>query len=144
METYHLEPSYDIIRKPHPPHHMIAYRASDVKRSRIDGSKFDYVVAPPLPPGEPNGLHSNDNITTDHHYSHHQTVKRQSSFGRLRGSSCPMVLVADYRFFNEFSSNNINESMSGITRRLVSSSLSLPLSLPPSLPSPSLSLSLCR
>ena len=171
-ETYHIEPSENFIKRPHP-HHMIAYRASDVKK-RAERTKFDFVVAPPLPPEaqtETTKDHNSDQLNhktntlangRDIPLNDHQTVKRQSQ-GNIGGSSCSMILVADYRFFREFGArSDVNMSMAGITRRLVSDvemkmkivmlhtsstlfplplspSLSLlPPSLPPSPPSPSL------
>lgn len=122
LETYHFEPSDNFIKGPHP-YHMIAYRASDVK-SRLDGSKFDYVVAPPLPPEEQTGTTSTHKSNNNADYRGipsrgHQTAKRQSQGGTGR-TSCPMMLVADYRFFNKFGvGGDTNESIAGITRRLV-------------------------
>ena len=111
-ETYHLEPSQDFIKRPHPPH-MIAYRSSDVKRRLgVNGSRFDYVVAPPLPPDV-------QTPTTSDHHEDHQTVKRQSE-GNIGGTSCSMIIVADYRFYDQFAAGgNEDENIAGITRRLV-------------------------
>lgn len=152
-ETYHFEPSEYFIKKPHP-HHMIAYRASDVKR-KINRSKFDHVVVPPLPPEEQTKTNDRPTSTNADHSGistgTHQTVKRQA-IGDIGGSSCPVYLVSDFRFFKEFGLGDFNESVAGITRRLVSELVSgsecnlLPyLSLPsilspfPLFPSPSLS-----
>jgi disintegrin and metalloproteinase domain-containing protein 17 len=107
-ETYRIEPSYDFITGPHP-HHMIAYRGSDIKRDRLSGTKFDYVVAPTLPPGVRKGT------TGDH-----QTLKRQTVRSGGTGKSCSMALIADYRFFKVFGSGaqDLDEAVAGITRRL--------------------------
>ena len=134
-EVYYFEPSDHFIKKPHPPR-TIAYRASDVK-NRVDGLKFDYVVAPPLPPWEQTETNS-DHYTNSQHQAtksapqsnndanyrsippeDHQTVKRQSQ-GNIGGDSCPMVLIADFRFFGEFSGGQATtDIVAGITRRLV-------------------------
>ena len=122
-ETYHFEPSENFIKKPHP-RHMIAYRASDVKRN-INKSKLDYVVAPPLPPDEQTKTNSRPTTTNGDRSGIppeiHQTVKRQATEDRA-GSSCAVLLVADHRFYEEFSLRdvNIDENVAGITRRLVS------------------------
>ena len=120
-ETYHFEPSENFIKKPHP-RHMIAYRASDVKRN-INNLKFDYVVAPPLPPEEQTKTDGRPTPTNPDRGGvppeTHQTVKRQAT-GSIAGSSCPVLLVSDYRFFDEFGLGDFNESIAGITRRLVS------------------------
>jgi hypothetical protein len=128
-ETYHIEPSENFIKRPHP-HHMIAYRASDVKK-RAERTKFDFVVAPPLPPEAQTETTKDRNTDQLNHKTNtlangrdiplndHQTVKRQSQ-GNIGGSSCSMILVADYRFFREFGArSDVNMSMAGITRRLI-------------------------
>ena len=112
-ETYHFEPSDNFLRRPHPLH-MIAYRSSDVKRERLAGTRVDFVVAPPLPPEVQK--------ETMRDRGDHQRAKRQSLRGKIGGSSCSMFLVADFRFFDKFGggSRNRNETVAGITRRLVS------------------------
>ena len=108
-ETYHFEPSDDFLTKPHPLH-MIAYRSSDVKHDQTndDRSRFDFVVAPPLPP----------EVQTET-VGDHQRLKRQS---RIGGTSCPMFLVVDHHFYNQFRGDgqNLEENIAGISRRLVS------------------------
>ena len=142
-ETYHFEPSDNFLTKPHPPH-MIAYRSSDIKRDRFNQTRFDFVVAPPLPPGvqtETTANHQTDHTETIANYQRdhaqtivdhketvvdhtetvadHQRLKRQS---RIGGSSCPMFLVVDHRFYNQFRGDgqDLTETIAGIARRLVS------------------------
>ncbi|CAI8050023.1 ADAM 17-like protease [Geodia barretti] len=141
-ETYHFEPSDNFLTKPHPPH-MIAYRSSDIKRDRFNQTRFDFVVAPPLPPGvqtETTANHQTDHTETIANYQRdhaqtivdhketvvdhtetvadHQRLKRQS---RIGGSSCPMFLVVDHRFYNQFRGDgqDLTETIAGIARRLI-------------------------
>ena len=112
-EVYHIEPSHLYIREPHP-FHMIAYRSSHVK-DRLSGARMDYVTGPTLP--KENKLNSKGEKEealekstfqsfSDFGEAHRENrLKRQALPGGIAGTSCPMILVADFNVFNNFGSN---------------------------------------
>ena len=106
-EIYHIEPSHLYVREPHP-FHMIAYRSSHVK-DRLSGSRMDYVTGPALPQVDKlnssedaldkSAFHSLSDLGTEHRENR---LKRQTLPGGIAGSSCPMILVADFNVFEGF------------------------------------------
>ena len=102
-ETYHIEPSSHYIYKPHP-FHMIAYKGSHVK-NRLKDARVDYSVGPSIDHGN---MVSESDFSLEKSRFHSSTVsdsntvdrlKRQTeeSFpGRINGSSCQMILIADH------------------------------------------------
>ena len=111
-EVYHIEPSHLYIREPHP-FHMIAYRSSHIK-DRLSGSRMDYVTGPALPQVDKfkisskeealdkSAFHSFSNLGAEHRDNR---LKRQTLPGSIAGSSCPMILVADFNVFEGFGRN---------------------------------------
>ncbi len=110
-EVYHIEPSHLYISEPHP-FHMVAYKSSHVK-DRLSGSRMDYITGPALP--EVDKLNSKEGAlekSTFHSFGdlgagHRENrLKRQTLLpGAIAGSSCPMILVADFRVFDGFGRN---------------------------------------
>ena len=106
-QTYHIEPSRHYINEPHP-FHMIAYTASNVKQ-RLNATRFDYVVPPPLvPPFTSEGQQS----LVKQHGSMPQAnkpaprLRRQTvDMGQLGGNSCNMRLIADHTAYEMFGSD---------------------------------------
>jgi len=135
-EHFHIEPSQDYIKEPHP-FHMVAYRASDVK-SRLSSSLLDYVIAPTVPMpkemSDSSEIEEVDSSSKDsdelyHKSSFHSSnghgsksqnrLKRQMApapalRGNLGGDSCSMFLVVDHRFFQQFGPED------SVIRRIVS------------------------
>ena len=130
-ERFHVEPSQDYIKQPHP-FHMVAYRASDVK-NRLASTQVDYVVAPDVPISDSSSNEEVHFSTKDGDELHLKSsfhsndgggskswnrLRRQTATvfrGRITGDSCSMVLVADHTFFRQFGSSN-----DSVTRRVVS------------------------
>ena len=109
-EVYHIEPSHLYVRESHP-FHMIAYRSSHVK-DRLSGSCMDYVTGPTIPGGDK--LNSKEEALekmTFHSFRDfgaerkENRLKRQTLPGGIAGSSCPMILVADFNVFKGFGRN---------------------------------------
>ena len=135
-EHFHIEPSQDYIKEPHP-FHMVAYRASDVK-NRLSSSLLDYVIAPTVPtPREMSDSSKIEEVDSSskasdklyHKSSFHSSnghgsksqnrLKRQMApapvlRGNLGGDSCSMFLVVDHRFFQQFGPED------SVIRRVVS------------------------
>ena len=69
---------------------------------------MDYVTGPTVPGG--NNLNSKEALEKSafHSFSDFRTeygenrLKRQTLAGGIAGTSCPMILVADFNFFNGF------------------------------------------
>lgn len=106
-QTYHIEPSHHYIKEPHP-FHMIAYTASHVKQ-RLNATRFDYIVPPPLVPPFTSEDH---HLLDKQHGSVPQAnrpaprLRRQTvNTGQLEGESCNMRLIADHTAFEMFGSD---------------------------------------
>jgi hypothetical protein len=107
-EVYHIEPSHLYVSEPHP-FHMIAYRSSHVK-DRLSGSRMDYITGPTLP--QVDKLNSKGEVLEKSTFSNFETERRENRLkrqtllpGAIAGTSCPMILVADFNVFNGFGSN---------------------------------------
>ena len=90
---------------------MIAYKSSHVK-DRLSGSRMDYVTGPTVPPREDHLESKEAREKTNFHSSSHfeaehgqNRLKRQTLAGGIGGLVCPMILVADFKVFNNFGGN---------------------------------------
>ena len=99
-EVFHVEPSFNYIKEPHP-FHMIIYAKSHVKQ-RLNSSNLDYAVPPKIHTHltlEKNDLQSNR--LDPESWKAHQRLRRQSIIGSMK-TSCRVMLVADHTTFMLF------------------------------------------
>lgn len=116
-ETYHIEPSWRHI--PDLDKHMIAYKASDVKLSWENHEHSDH-----FEPGKCGYVKEGLELETDEDdedpedddkaVASPKRAKRQADQYEYTPTKtrCPLLLVADYRFFQEMGSSNTKTTIS--------------------------------
>lgn len=132
-EVYHIEPSWR-----HLPdstdRHMVAYKASDVKLSwnehdHADGSSFEPGKCGYVKEGaeleideddEDPEIHAEAYGSSDPVSKEEKRTKRQADQYEYTPTKtrCPLLLVADYRFFQEMGSSNTKTTISYLVRNV--------------------------
>jgi disintegrin and metalloproteinase domain-containing protein 17 len=111
-ETYHIEPSWRHI--PEMDKHMIAYKASDVKLSwenhdheaDFEPGKCGYVK-------EGAELESDEDDDEEPPKGEKRSKRQADQYEYTPTKTrCPLLLVADYRFFQEMGSSNTKTTIS--------------------------------
>lgn len=105
-ETYHIEPAWRLL--PHISNEtMVAYKTSDVKLNWRDHNESDKNTGgAPMTCGyvkEGAELETDDDEVEDHNRSKRQADQYEYTPTKTR---CPLLLVADYRFFQEMGGGN--------------------------------------
>lgn len=111
-ETYHIEPSWRHLPE-YSDKHMVAYKASDVKLSWENHEHSEH-----FEPGKCGYIKEGAELETDEddeepeHNGHR--AKRQADQYEYTPTKtrCPLLLVADYRFFQEMGSSNTKTTIS--------------------------------
>lgn len=133
-ETYHIEPSWRHLPE-FSDKHMVAYKASDVKLSwenhdhleHFEPGKCGYVKEgleletdedDEEPEVHAEAYGSSDPIPTSEKRSKRQADQYEYTPTKTR---CPLLLVADYRFFQEMGSSNTKTTISYLVRLVVCS-----------------------
>ena len=134
-DTYHIEPSWrhlpDFSNK-----HMIAYKASDVKLSwenhdhseHFKPSKCGFVKEGlELETDEDDEEPEVEAYGSNGPISHDERVKRQADQYEYTPTKtrCPLLLVADYRFFQEMGSSNTKTTISYLVSWLSGCTISI-------------------
>ncbi|KAF7271546.1 ADAM 17-like protease Tace isoform X2 [Rhynchophorus ferrugineus] len=100
-DIYHIEPSWRHIPG-HDNRTMITYKQSDIKFSWDPENLPEDYGSPRMCAYVKEGVELEDN-TTDHHIEKRQTDHIEYKLTKTR---CPLLLVADYRFFQEMGGSN--------------------------------------
>lgn len=133
-ETYHIEPSWRHLERHLPESsdkHMVAYKASDVKLSWENHNHDDEHFVPGkcgyVKEGAELESDEDEDVeepeveaygSTDKPPSHEKRTKRQADQYEYTPTKtrCPLLLVADYRFFQEMGSSNTKTTISYLVR----------------------------
>ena len=104
-DIYHVEPAWRHLPETDE-ETMIAYKESDIKLSWTQPDENQFI-----PPHACDFVKENGTVEVDEK-EEQKRVKRSSEFnfnpgeGSLRQTRCPLLLVADYRFYKEMGGSN--------------------------------------
>lgn len=119
-ETYHIEPSWR-----HLPHlgnrSMIAYKASDVKFSWDQASKMGLKTCGYVKEGMELEEDDEDDVEVEENDEQSSRKKRQIDQYEYTPTKtrCPLLLVADYRFFQEMGGSNTKTTINYLVNQIL-------------------------
>lgn len=119
-ETYHIEPSWR-----HLPHldnrSMIAYKASDVKYSWDHANKMGLKTCGYVKEGMELEEDDEEEVEVEENDEQSSRKKRQIDQYEYTPTKtrCPLLLVADYRFFQEMGGSNTKTTINYLVNRIL-------------------------